>query len=157
MPLHDFYCRSCGAEKVDVYRSVEIGAAAHPPHCSCGEVMTPIIAIGGMGTGFTTFDVDVDGKKTTIDSLHTLRRVERESEQRYRNGEGEPLRFRAYQQDRSNMDVSSFGDAGTIGERTYSSGQQPLKKSGKISTKRHGSEKPQIKVARHAGQSALKG
>ena len=88
-------------------------------------------------------------------ALIELRQIERDSEQRYRNGEGEPLRFRGYANNRSNLDQGSFGTAGQIGERTYDSGT-PLQKSGKVSITRHGTEKPRVTVARGAGASPLK-
>lgn len=94
----------------------------------------------------------------TIDSVHTLRRIEADSEQRYRNGEGEPLRFRMWNQGDSNRDVGSFGTAGTIGTQTYTSGEQPGKNP-RIGVQRHGQEKPRIAtgpgVAR-GGVTALK-
>ena len=48
-----------------------------------------------------------------IDSLNKLRQVERESEQLARNGEGQVVRFRAYEQDRSNLSVNVFGERPT--------------------------------------------
>lgn len=48
-------------------------------------------------------------KPTTVESLGQIRRLERESEQRARNGEGEQLRWRDYSTDRSNRDQNSFG------------------------------------------------
>lgn len=89
-----------------------------------------------------------------IDSLHKLRQVERDSEQRYRNGEGEPLRFRMATQNGSNRDVPSFGREGSIGERHYDSGAAPTKRMG---VTRHGTKKPRISVAKHGGASPLKG
>lgn len=94
---------------------------------------------------FRKFSIMVQGQRVEIDSLHTMRRVEQESEQRYRNGEGEPIRFRMWNQDASNKDANSFGEAGTIGEQAYASGQQP-QKSGKIGVRRHGGDRPTIAV-----------
>jgi hypothetical protein len=90
----------------------------------------------------------------TIDSLHKVRAIEKDSEQRYIDGEGEPLRFRGYSTSASNRDVPGFGREGTIGGRAYDSGQQPAKKPN-IDVTRHGQQKPRIPVARHAGQSPL--
>lgn len=94
---------------------------------------------------FQKFTTVVNGRREVIDSLHKLRQVERESEQRYRNGEGEPVRFRLWNQDDSNRDVNSFGTAGQIGEQVYSSGE-PLTKSGKVGIKRHGQEEPSVEL-----------
>lgn len=90
-----------------------------------------------------------------IDSTHTMRRIEQDSEQRFRNGEGEPMRFRALSQNRSNLDSGSFGTEGQIGEQHYDSGLTPQKKPN-VEVRRHGQKKPRIAVARHAGSSPLK-
>jgi hypothetical protein len=163
VPHADYRCIGCGEIVRDHVFRMSVGAAADAPSCpTCDVLMSHIPAIGSMdvggvkGASFKRFDVDVDGQRTSIDSLHTLRRIERESEQRYRNGEGEPLRFRGFSQDASNKDVGSFGTEGTIGAQTYSSGQAPRKKSN-IATTRHGQERPKVRVAKGAGQSALKG
>lgn len=44
-----------------------------------------------------------------IDSLTKMRRIERETEQAARNGEGEALRFRMWNNDASNGDANTFG------------------------------------------------
>ena len=46
----------------------------------------------------------VDGQERLVESLSALRQIERESEQRHRNGEGAPLVWRDYSNDRSNFD-----------------------------------------------------
>lgn len=106
--------------------------------------------VGGVkGAAFKSFSVHRqvptrDGLvqvEERIDSLHKLRQIERDSEQRFRNGEGEPMRFRMWNQDRSNKDVGSFGAEGRIGDRVYDSGQAPQKQSN-ISVARHGEKKP---------------
>lgn len=63
----------------------------------------------------------------TIDSLHKLRQIERESEQRFRDGEGEKLAFRAYSQDPTNTDVGLFGP--------FTPESARLTKSGRVSVK----------------------
>ena len=150
------------------YPASVVGGPDWPPLCTTPECVDQRMVhapqpggfafdVGGVKTAaFRAFDVDVDGRSTTIDSLHTLRRVERESEQRYRNGEGEPLRFRMWNQDRTNKDVGSFGTAGRIGDQVYDSGSPPPAKPKKVDIRRHGQKKPKIRVARHAGQSPLK-
>lgn len=170
MAQNYYRCPACGQVELIVYRAADVDSPDWPPRCLNrvwheGSISVPMelapqpgdfaMDVGGVkGAAFQKFDVDVDGHPVTIDSLHTLRKVERESEQRYRNGEGEPLRFRMWNNDRSNRDVSSFGETGQIGEQTYTSGT-PLKKSGKITVKRHGEEKPTIKVAKGGGTTAL--
>ena len=63
------------------------------------------------GTSFAKFTVyDGQNNPVEVDSLHTLRRIERESEQLARNGEGQHMTFRAYANDSTNLDVNTHGD-----------------------------------------------
>jgi hypothetical protein len=178
MPQNHYRCPNCGTLDLITYRVQDVGGPTWPPRCvtpECfdvrmelapqpGDYAFDLKTDGDGGKGFQKFTVHrqlptKDGLKQveeTVDSVHALRRIERDSEQRYRDGEGEPQRFRAYAQGHSNMDVGSFGTAGTIGGRSYDSGQTP-KKSKKIATRRHGTEKPKVAVARGAGHSPLKG
>jgi len=94
---------------------------------------------------FQKFTTVVNGRRVVIDSLRKLRQVERDSEQAYRNGEGEPVRFRMWSQTASNRDVNTFGTAGQIGDQTYASGAT-LVKSGKVGVKRHGQEAPEVEL-----------
>lgn len=130
MPLHDFACRQCGAVQLDVYRPIAERASDRPPLCygnpNTGahdpvvtEWLPQVGAMDAAGT-FTPFSVEVQGRNgvhqtRTVDSLHTLRTIERETEQAHRNGEGQPMRFRMWSNDRSNGDVNSFGaDPATV-------------------------------------------
>jgi hypothetical protein len=65
---------------------------------------------GGAGFKAFTIEEDIRGRTETItiDSYAKLRQVERESEQRSRNGEGRPLVWRDYAQDKSNGDVHTL-------------------------------------------------
>lgn len=47
-----------------------------------------------------------------ISSLQEIRKMERESEQRYRNGDGQLINFRVLTQDRGNSKTNSFRDTG---------------------------------------------
>lgn len=79
-------CSSCGQQ-------VQIGEWPFCPH--------------GWPSGhhhMPTYEVDIDGQIHTISSLQDANRIERESMARYRNGEGQPLVFRAFHQDNSNRD-----------------------------------------------------
>lgn len=58
---------------------------------------------------FKPFVTEVGGKQVVIDSIQAAARVERETMQRYRNGEGAPMVFRAFHQDKSNFDVNALG------------------------------------------------
>ncbi len=173
MPLHHYRCDHCGA-LTEEYRTIQEGGSAVRPICPDCHVpmpwVVPVIAVDAKEP-FQRFEVmrdvyeknpatgDVERfqQREVIDSTHTMRRIEADSERRYRNGEGEPMRFRGLSQDRSNMDVGSFGTAGKIGEQAYDSGHAPMKKSGRVSVTKHGTRKPDVTVARGAGQSPLKG
>jgi len=183
MPRADYRCPICGHVEEDSCFSAAVGAHASAPECpACLQgAAVPnnrhharmewipaagfdLKTDGQGGRGFQKFTVHrqvptASGPvqvEETVDSLHRLRQIERDSEQRYRDGEGEPLRFRAYAQSGSNLDQNSFGASGQIGSRSYDSGQAP-QKTAKISTRRHGERKPRIPVARGGGVTALKG
>lgn len=160
MPLADYRCPLCGHVWRDVYFSCAVGATLSAPECH-GHLPEAVLThwipqVGAIDAKepFQRFSVYQDNQRVEIDSLHKLRQVERTSEQRYIDGEGEPLRFRAYAQNSSNLDSSSFGDKGTVGGgstgRSYDNGQAPQKKAN-IGVKRHGQKRPT--VAR--GTSAL--
>lgn len=155
MARHDYQCPGCGAtHEVDV--PAAIGAQRGAPICpACrGMRMAWIPQIGRMdfapsgGAGFTSFSIkeDIRGKTECIeiDSLHKLRQVERESEQRARNGEGRPLVWRDYHQNRSNGDVHTLakdladphGVRETITPKVQSGTVTPRR--GDVVTKTHG-------------------
>lgn len=176
MPRADYVCDGCNIKFPDVVFGMSVGATASAPACTrCGLPTRPIPFAnfdlktdGDGGRGFQKFDIwrqtpQKDGtlvqQRETIDSLHKLRRIEADSEQRYRNGEGEPMRFRGYANNASNMDRNSFGDAGRIGDRTYDSGAQPQRKQN-VQVARHGQAKPKIPVGpglSRRGATPLKG
>lgn len=119
MPLHDYRCSSCGTLLKDQYRSIYEGAQARLPTCQlclCSgsfRVMEWIPKVGRMdayepieGGEFEVYD----GKNNlvTVDSLHKLREIERESEKMYRNGEGQQMVWRKYSQDRNHEYEHSF-------------------------------------------------
>ena len=125
MPLFDYFCGVCGQLTPDVYRSIAVGAQADPPqHCARPMVWIPQIGrmdIGAVkGAAFQGFHTtDGRGQPVFIDSVHKLRQVERESEQAYRNGEGQPMVWRHASQNASNRDQPTLsltyygGDAPT--------------------------------------------
>ena len=110
MALHDFWCQTCGQVLVDVNVPVAIGAQAGAP-LHCGKPTAWIPQVGRMDAyePFQEFEA-YDGKnqKVVVDSLRTLRRIERESEQQFKNGEGQPLVWRRYSNDDSNKDVHAI-------------------------------------------------
>jgi hypothetical protein len=116
-PLHDFQCFDDGTLLADQYRSVTEGAQSRPPLCpACGNRMTwrPQAAFDLRTDGspafakFTTYDGH--NNPVVVDSLHAVRKLERESEQAYRNGEGQPLVFRAWSQTRGNRLDPTLGE-----------------------------------------------
>lgn len=174
MPSQHFRCPGCGWFGELLYRAADVDDPdCWPPMCgfcdTCldrapqpGDFALDLKTDGEGDQGFQKFTVHrqiptKDGPvqvEETIDSLHKLRQLEKDSEQRYIDGEGEVLRFRGYNQESSNMDVGSFGTAGEIGGRHYDSGQAP-QKTDKIAITRHGQRKPQVTVAKGGGVSPL--
>jgi hypothetical protein len=118
VPRHDYRCAGCQHTLREVYRSVHVGAQADPPRCTfCGQPMiwiVPVVANDLRSDSddarfkkFTVYDGDTP---VVIDSLSKLRQVERDTEQKARNGEGQQLVFRGYANNHSNMAVNTFGD-----------------------------------------------
>lgn len=122
LPRHDFKCTACGTVLKDQYRTIQQGGSGSPPRCpACFTLMTWVVprpawdlrsdGEGQSGSSFQKFLArDGHNHLVEIDSLNKLRQVERESEQLARNGEGQVVRFRAYEQDRSNLSVNVFGE-----------------------------------------------
>jgi hypothetical protein len=106
MALHDFYCPRCGQVLLDVNIPIAIGAMKGAP-AHCGAPAQWIAAVGRMDAyePFQEF-VARDGQNNPvlIDSLRKLRRVEEDSQHMAANGEGQPLVWRRYSNDRSNFD-----------------------------------------------------
>lgn len=120
MALHDFWCQTCGQVLVDIDVPMAVGARAGAP-LHCGRPTAWIPQVGRMdassGPGFQAFTCrDGQNREVTVDSLSKLRRIERESEQQYQNGEGQPLVWRRYSNDDSNKDVHSLHPRWTGGE-----------------------------------------
>lgn len=126
MPVHDYYCGACGQVLTDVMVPIAIGQAAGAPE-HCGQKTTAIWGIGSMdygavkGAGFKGFSTtDGRGQPVQINSLRDLRRVERESEQAARNGEGQPMVWRRWAQDGTNADQPTLS-------KSYYGGDAPTK------------------------------
>lgn len=128
MPVHDYYCGRCGQVVTDVMVPIAIGQiAGAPDHCDAPMVAIPGIgsmdygAVKGVGfRGFTT--TDARGQRVEVNSLRDLRRVERESEQAARNGEGQPMVWRRWAQDTSNTDQPTLS-------KSYYGGDAPTPES----------------------------
>lgn len=127
MPRHDFYCGVCGQVLVDVYVPVTVGATAGAPdHCDRKTVPIPAApALDLRSDGDSSFQkfetTDGRGQKVVVDSLRKLRQIEHDSEIAYKNGEGQPMVWRHYAQDRSNRDAPTLG--------AYDGGEQPTEAS----------------------------
>jgi len=126
MALHDFHCSPCNYVAVDVNVPIAIGAVAAYVQCPhCKGRMDWIPQVGRMdaanGPGFVGFDC-YDGKnqKVHVSSLKQLRAIEKQSEVDHRNGEGQPLVFRAFSNTRSQMDQSAL-------HPTFNGGEAPTK------------------------------
>lgn len=112
MPRNDFACPSCGKVEEHTYPVVE--CAKRPICLSCFHLMEwlpPHVRMDAYEP-FQEFTVHHGGRPVLVDSLSKLRAVERESEVMARNGEGQPLVWRAYSQDRSNNDVHTLATHG---------------------------------------------
>lgn len=124
MALHDFYCGVCNVVLKDVNVPIAIGArAGAPAHCGRPTIWIPQVgAMDVRSDGDSTFQkfetTDGRGNPVTIDSLHKLRQVERDSEIAYRNGEGQPMVWRRYAQDGSNRDQPTLSPS-------YDGSEQP--------------------------------
>ena len=127
--LHDYKCPACGAWRRDVLVSMDIGGRAGAPVCPQGcttpprasmadHPATPLIPLRMDWTPtrcrLDAYDVrkfevvDARGMTQTIETLRDIRRVERESEQHARDGEGSRIVWRTYAQDQSNKDVHTL-------------------------------------------------
>ena len=93
---------------------------------------------------FHKFEVECGGSMRRVESLHDMRKIERESEVRSRNGEGQPMVWRDWSQDQSNFDkhtlakqidrpVTGYAD-GTTGV----DGSKFQKRVGEAVTRDHG-------------------
>lgn len=97
---NDYLCEICG-----LYKEYWCDGSDRPT--CCGKQMSwapsrpPAV---DAKEPYHEFDVQHNGRTYHIDSLHKLRQVERESEAMARNGEGAPMVWRDYSNDRSNFD-----------------------------------------------------
>lgn len=139
MALHDFFCARCGQVLTDINVPIAIGQRAGAPD-HCGQQTQPIPGIGRMdigavkGVAFQAFETtDGRGNPVLVDSFHKMRQVERESEQAFRNGEGQPMNWRRASQCKSNWDQPtlspSYGGEAPTPEAKHRFGST-LQKSG---------------------------
>lgn len=142
MALHDLRCLNCGSVYADVNISVTVGASAYCEEhgCVCGGGLESIPAahfsgFNDSGRGqFAKFTTQVEDPKSptgwrdiTIGSLADIRREERESEARARNGEGQQLIWRDYSQSASNRDKHTMMDDPSLKPSKFYSNGTPVK------------------------------
>jgi hypothetical protein len=119
MALHDFWCQVCGQVLVDINVPIALGARTGAPlHCDRQTSWIP--QVGRMdaasGPGFRAFEAyDGQNRRVTVDSLHKMRAIERQSEADARNGEGQPIVWRRWSQDRSNVHTHALAPGWTGG------------------------------------------
>lgn len=146
MPVLDLHCLVCGCESPNTHLPLFtlpvprltdgylVTQDFTRPTC-CGQPMAnhpPVVAVDAYEP-FQKFSTTVEdgrgGQRVEqITSLASLRRVERESAQRHRNGEGRPMVWRDYSQDRSNRDVHTLGPDPSLRPtpRTTANGKAPM-------------------------------
>lgn len=97
---NDFKCLVCG-----YWAEYWATRATAPSHCGQTMEWFPSRAPAvDAKEPFHQFDVDVNGERRTVGSLHEIRKIERQAEQQHRNGEGQPMVWRDYSQEHSNGD-----------------------------------------------------
>jgi hypothetical protein len=72
------------------------------------------------------FSIDVGHGPIRLRSISEIRAFERESHQRYANGEGAPYNLRAFSQDDSNRDRNTFGESPRVPFSTRNRRGQPF-------------------------------
>lgn len=123
--LRLFRCEACGTEEYRTQYWVPLPEGQRPAykgedrplpvychHPECASVEPCVQVLTGIKHDLLpeSFIIDdLDGKGTRrVSSLTELRQIERESEQRHRNGEGQILNWRDFSQDRGNSRENSF-------------------------------------------------
>lgn len=131
-----------------MYRSIVVGALGRKEYCDrCAGTMVWLPQVGRMEAGggpggfdpFTTEVLQPDGshKTVVVSTLSDIRRLERETEVRARNGEGQAMRWRDYSQDHSNQHTHLFGESPAL-----TPSKEALAKFGPAIT-RHGETEPE--------------
>lgn len=163
MPQHFFDCPDCGTRR-EVNVPIAIGAKAAQVYCPACDAdlqrTVRMVAVPGIGRmsifsdgdsrngpkDFSKFTTQIEDpaspsgyREVTIGSLADIRRLERESEQAERNGEGRKMVWRDYAQDHSNADQHSFmADPSEKPSKTYTNGTPVKVRKGDPVTADHG-------------------
>lgn len=140
---NDYKCAICG-----YYAEYWATRATAPAHC--GQTMEwwpsrpPAV---DAKEPFAQASLSANGKIYPLNSLHDIRKAERDSEQMSRNGEGQPLVWRDYSQEKSNNDRHTLAkrmDRSMDTQDTFAGGMTAVDKSkvgvakGADVAKRHG-------------------
>lgn len=148
MAHHDFVCPACHYLLRDHEVPTGQRATAHAPICPRHQLGGPIrmdwipnarfslfsdAATEG-GSSFAKFTLPVEDpgsptgfREETVASLADIRRLERESEQRERNGEGRRMVWRDYSQDASNRDRHTLGEDPSVKAPKFYANGTPVK------------------------------
>ena len=139
MPLHDFWCQVCGQVLVDINVPISVGAAAGAPlHCGKPAAWIPQVGVmdASSGPGFSSLRHPRRAEQPRPRRQpEQAAAAERDSERAYQNGEGAPLVFRRWANDKSNADRHTLAPPGWTG------GAQPdpawVKKNAAAAQARH--------------------
>lgn len=109
MPFNHYACLVCGHAADYFLRASDLDTAGRPP-CPAGHGVMSWVPETPPHVGQLNWDVDLgrEGGLIHLDSIQAANRLERDSLQRERNGEGQAIVFRALHQDRSNFDRAAL-------------------------------------------------
>lgn len=144
MSRHDVVCRRCfTVSEQNIAATVGARLWCRENACQrCGGELEPIPAIRlslfsdavsqpSTPSDFTKATVQVEDpaggfREVTVSSLRDIRRLEKESEQRARDGEGRAMVWRSYSQGDSNWDKHTLGEDPSMKPAKYFTNGQPV-------------------------------
>lgn len=115
MPIYDIQCSSCKKITPDI---LTFSYRDPLPPCDCGGIPEKLWTTATGYKPFAAFTETINGREVTIDSVAKIRQIERETA-----ASGKPHIWRAYSQDRSNLDKNIFGEAPTMESRLRDAGR----------------------------------
>lgn len=149
MANHDFRCSDCGYVLKDFEVPTGIRATEMAPICPrhqyplggtrmswIPQAKFSLFSDSGReaGDSFAKFTLPVEDpgspsgfREETVGSLADIRRLERESEQRERDGEGRRMVWRSYSQNDSNKDKHTLGEDPSLKPPKHYSNGTPVK------------------------------
>lgn len=108
MPIYDLICTTCNKETYDF---IAQSYKDELPLCSECGVRQEKVWRSSRYRPFKSFTETIGGKEIVIDSVAKIRQIERETA-----AAGHPHVWRAFSQNRSNMDRGVFGDRPDMGD-----------------------------------------